>query len=154
MSTDYRLAPHLTARLFGLVLLLLGGLVFLATVLVLVLDAPVLVLTAAVVLTLVGVCGVGFWLGRAAYVVRTTADGYRVRFVRGAGVRQARWADVEEAVTDTIAGAPCLVLRLRDGGSTTIPVEILAADREAFVRDIQARLAERGFKRPQKRRRT
>jgi hypothetical protein len=145
VSSDYRLSPLLAARIFGVVLLLLGGLVFVATAVVVLFKAPVVILTVAVVLAVVGVFGLGFLLRQRAYVVRTTADGYRVRFVRGAGVKQARWADVEELVTDTIAGAPCMVLRLRNGTTTTIPVEVLSVDREEFVRDIATHLKERGF---------
>ena len=33
------------------------------------------------------------------------------------------------------AASPCVVLRLRDGRTTTIPVGVLAVDRERFVRD-------------------
>jgi hypothetical protein len=33
-----------------------------------------------------------------------------------------------------------VVLHLRDGRTTTIPVAALAADREEFVRDLQAHL--------------
>ena len=33
-----------------------------------------------------------------------------------------------------------VVLRLRDGRTTTIPVEMLAMDREAFARDLQEHL--------------
>jgi hypothetical protein len=40
-------------------------------------------------------------------------------------------------VTTTVAGARCVVLRLRDGRSTTIPVDVLAGDREEFVRTLQ-----------------
>jgi len=93
-----------------------------------------------VVVAVAGVCATGVLLTRAAYVVRLTAEGYRIRFVRGAGTRQARWRDVEDAVTDTIAGSPCVVLRLRDGRTSTIPVEVLAVDREQFVRDVRAHL--------------
>nr|WP_246280277.1 hypothetical protein [Nocardioides daedukensis] len=131
--------------------MLLGGIVFVATAIVVLFSAPVLILTVAVVLAVAGVFVLGFLLRSRAYVVRTTADGYRVRFVRGAGVKQARWGDVEELVTNTIAGSPCLVLRLRNGTATTIPVEVLAVDREQFVRDISTHLKERGFK-PDKRR--
>lgn len=143
MTSDYRLAPQLAARMLGLSLVALGALVFVVTALVVVFELPILVLSVAVVLCVVGVFTIGWLLNRRAYIVRTTDDGYRVRFVRGAGVTQARWLDVEEAVTDTVAGAPCVVLRLRDGRTTTIPVEVLAIDREQFVRDVQERLVGR-----------
>ena len=53
----------------------------------------------------------------------------------------AAWTDVEDAATAHAARAcPCVVLQLRDGRTTTIPVAALAADREEFVRDLQAHL--------------
>lgn len=140
MPSDYRLAPQLAARLLGFALLFLGGLVFFATAAVVLLRAPVGLLSAAVVIAIVGVFTIGWLLNRRAYILRVTDDGYRIRFVRGAGVKQARWVDVEEAVTDTIAGSPCVVLRLRNGTATTIPVEMLAIDREQFVRELQGHL--------------
>ena len=140
MPSDYRLAPQLAARLLGFSLLILGGLVFLATGVVVLFRAPVAVLLIAVALGVVGVFTIGWLLNRRAYILRVTEDGYRIRFVRGAGVKQARWVDVHEAVTDTIAGSPCVVLRLRNGSTTTIPVEVLAVDRETFVRELQAHL--------------
>ena len=35
---------------------------------------------------------------------------------------------------------PCVVLRLRDGRTTTIPVGVLAVDKDEFVRELQGRL--------------
>lgn len=140
MPSDYRLSPQLAARLMGLSLVLWGSLVLLTTMLVVLLRAPVGLLSVVVVLGLVGVFGTGFLLTRKAYVVRLTEDGFRVRFVRGVGIGQGRWVDVDDAVTTTVAGSPCVVLRHKAGGSTTIPVEVLAADREEFVRELQRRL--------------
>jgi hypothetical protein len=129
--------------LLGLSLVFWGLLVFAATAVVVLFAAPAWVLTVAVVACVVGVFSTGFLLTRRSYVVRLTEDGYRVRFVRGVGVDRGRWTDVEDAVTDTIAGAPCVVLKRRDGSRTTIPVEMLAVDREQFVRDLQQHLAAR-----------
>ena len=39
-----------------------------------------------------------------------------------------------------IGGEPCVVLRLRAGGTTTIPVRVLGADPEEFVRELRRRL--------------
>ena len=140
MASDYRLAPRLSARLLGVTLLFWGFLVFLVTAIVVLLQAPVWLLSTTVVLCLAGVFTTGTWLTRTSYVVRLDDAGYRVRFVRGAGVTRARWTDVKDVVTTTVAGAPCVVLRLRDGRTTTIPVEVLAGDREQFVRDLQDHL--------------
>lgn len=140
MVSDYRLAPRLSARLLGATLLFWGLLVFLATAIVVLLQAPVWLLSTTVLLCLVAVFSTGFWLTLTSYVVRLDEAGYRVRFVRGAGVPRARWTDVKDVVTTTVAGAPCVVLRLHDGRTTTIPVELLAVDREQFVRDLQDHL--------------
>ena len=72
-------------------------------------------------------------------------EGYQVRFVRGAGVKRARWGDVDDAVTADVAGAPCVVLRLKDGRTTSIPVEVLAVERDAFVRDVKEHLTRFGI---------
>jgi hypothetical protein len=137
VPSDYRLSPQLAARLLGASLVLWGLLMLLVTIVVVLFQAPVGLVPAIGVLCLVGVGATGFLLTRKAYVVRLGQDGYTVRFVRGAGVKQARWLDVEDVVTTTVAGARCVVLRLRDGRSTTIPVDVLAGDREEFVRTLQ-----------------
>ena len=140
VTSDYRLSPLLAARLLGVSLVLWGLLVFLATAVVVLFSAPVAILTVAVVLCVVGVFTTGWYLTRRTYVVRLTDDGYRVRFVRGAGVTQARWVDVEDAVTAVVADARCIVLRLRDGRSTTVPVDVLAGSADDFVRTVRDHL--------------
>ena len=139
-SQDYRISPALAARLVGVCLALLAGVVFLATLLVAALRWPSWVLFAVAGAGVLVVAGLGIWMGRFAWAVRLNEEGYRVRFVRGAGVTRGRWQDVESAVTATRMGSACVVLRLRDGRTTTIPVEVLAADRDDFVRDLRSRL--------------
>jgi hypothetical protein len=124
----------------GASLALWGLLILLVTIVVVLFEAPVIIVSLVIALCLLGIFTTGYLLNRRAYVVRFGQDGYQVRFVRGAGVKQARWLDVEDAVTTTVAGAKCVVLRLRDGRSTTIPVDVLAGDREEFVRALQKRL--------------
>lgn len=140
VPTDYALSPPLRARLMGVFLVLLGVLVCATTVLVSLLQLPLDIMSAVVLLVVVAVFGFGFLLTRRSYVVRAEVDGYRVRFVRGAGAKVARWADVEDVVTSHVAGARCVVLRLRDGRSTTIPVDLLAIDADQFVRELQRHL--------------
>ena len=144
VTSDYRLSPLLAARLLGASLVVFGLLVFAATAVVVLFSAPVMVLTITVLGCLVGVFTAGWFLTRRTYVVHLDAEGYHVRYVRGAGVTRARWADVEDAVTTTVAGSPCVVLRLRDGRSTTIPVDVLAGDRDEFVQQVIAYLNRRG----------
>ena len=140
MSSDYRLAPAIGARLLGSSLVGLAVLVFVLTLVAALLELSVWFVAVVAALGLVGVLVAGYLVTRRAYVVRLEAECYRVRLVRGAGVRTARWSEVEEAAAASPRGIPCLVLRLRDGRTTTIPVQVLAADRDEFARDVQAHL--------------
>lgn len=124
----------------GLLLVVLAVLLFATTALVAVFDLPPDLLVLLALLGLAAVFGLGYLLTRRAYVVRLTEDGFRVRLIRGAGVTGASWKEVAEAATGTPRGIPCVVLKLHDGRTTTIPVGALAADREEFVRDLQAHL--------------
>lgn len=138
--TLYRLARPVVVRLLGLGLLALAVLVFATTLVIALTDAgpDVLVLVAVVGLVVLGLGA--WWLSKRAYVVKATVDGYRIGVVRSAGVREARWNQVEDAVTATIKGVPVVVLRLKAGATTTIPVTVLAIDREDFVRELQQHL--------------
>jgi hypothetical protein len=139
-TTHYRLAPPMTARFVGAYLLLLAMVMLVTSAVVGVagLNADLLVLLLG--LGLLGLIGLAWWLRSRLAVVTLTAAGYRVRLVRGAGVHEARWSEVEDAVAATPRDIPCVVLRLKDGRSTTIPVEVLAVDRDEFARDVRARL--------------
>lgn len=139
-TIHYRLAPAVTVRLVGLYLVALAVVVFGATALVFALDWNPDVLVVLAVVGLAGLGVLGWWLSKRAYVLRAAPDGYTVRLVRGAGVKAARWTQVEDAVTATIHDIPCIVLRLKDGRTTTIPVTVLALDREQFVRELQHHL--------------
>jgi hypothetical protein len=140
VPSDYRLSPALSARVLGALLAVLGVTVVLLTLGVGLFDLPSAVLglgtVAAVGVLLVG----GFVLTRRATVVRLDDVGYRVRLIRGAGATAARWTDVEDVVAATAGGERCVVIRLRDGRTTTIPVRMLAADADAFVKDLQGHL--------------
>jgi hypothetical protein len=56
------------------------------------------------------------------------------------GRAQARWTDVAHLTTAVVSGTPCVVLRLRDGGSSTVPVDHIEGDREEFVEELRRRL--------------
>ena len=140
MHTDYRLAAPILVRMMG-VALAIAGLVVVAAVLGGVLFSwPTAVLTTAVVVSVVAVAALALVLTRLAPVVRLGETGYEVRWVRGAGVKQGRWKDVEDVVATTVADARVVVLRRRDGRTTTIPVGILAGSADDFVRDLQQHL--------------
>ena len=138
--TVYRLAPAVVARIFGLALVGLALVLFAGTAVVAMAGLPLDLVVAVVLLGVVGCVTLAWWLRSRAWVVRCTDDGYRVRLVRGAGVTEARWSAVEDAVTAYRHDVACVQLRLKDGRSTTIPVGVLAVDKEQFVRELQGRL--------------
>jgi hypothetical protein len=138
--SDYRLSAPFAVRMMGIVLAFAGLLVLVTAVLVALLEWPVAVLSVVLVGAVLGLLAAGLVLTRRATVVRLDETGYTVRLVRGAGVRAGRWKDVEDVVARTIEGARCVVLRRRDGRTTTIPVGILAAPADEFVRDLQQHL--------------
>jgi hypothetical protein len=138
--TVHRLAPAVAARLLGLVLCAVALLILASTVAIAVVDLHTVFLLVPVAIT-VAVLAASWWVWRdRGWVARFTDEGYRVQWVRGVGTASGRWKDVEDAVTTTIADAPVIVLRLRDGRTTTIPVEVIATDREELVRDLQRHL--------------
>jgi hypothetical protein len=139
-ATTYRLAPALAARLVGRSLVTLAGLVAVATV--------VGVLTGlgwapAGVVAVIGVVLVAAWawyLLRAAWAVRLTEGGYAVRLLAGVGAAGAAWSQVAEVVAASPGGTPCLVLRLRDGRLTRLPMPAIAEDADVFARDVRRRV--------------
>jgi len=139
-ATVYRLAPAIAARLVGVLLCAVAVLILLSTVAIAILDLHTVFLLVPVAIT-VALLVSTWWLWRQrGWIARLTEEGYRIQWVRGVGAASGRWKDVEDAVTTTVIDSPVVVLRLRDGRTTTIPVEMLAGDREAFVRDLQAHL--------------
>jgi hypothetical protein len=98
---------------------------------------PALVLA---VLTLALVLGGALALYRPPTVVALSEDGYRVSLVRGAGVTAADWSDVESVDTKLAGGAPSIVVTLRGGGTTVIPLSLLGRQHVDAQRDIHNRL--------------
>jgi hypothetical protein len=145
---EYGLARALRARLMGAFLATIGVVVLVVTVAAATAGVPGSVIGGLVALGVLGVVVTGVLLGRGWYVVRLDDTGYRVRFVRGVGRSHARWVDVADLTTAVVSGTPCVVLRLRDGGSSTVPVNLLEGDREEFVDELQRRLdAGHGYRR-------
>ena len=139
-ATVYRLAPAVAARLLGAVLVAVAALILLSTVAIAVFELHTIVLLVPVALTILLLVGAWWGWRQKGWIARLTPEGYRVQWVRGVGTASGRWKDVEDAVATTVADSPVVVLRLRDGRTTTIPVEMLAVDRETFVRDVQEHL--------------
>jgi hypothetical protein len=140
VSSDYRFAQPLVVRFMGVFLVVIGLLVFALAAAVGLLGLPVGVLSAGVVAALAAVLLAGLLVSRRTVVVRLDDTGYLVRYVRGVGAKQARWTDVEDVVATVVAGERCVVLRLRDGRTTTVPAGVLDADPDAFARDLQQHL--------------
>ncbi len=139
-TVDYRLAPLVMARFVGTYLVLLAVVLLVATALVAALSVTPDVLVVVLGAGVLGLIGLAWWLRSRLSVVRLTPTGYQVRLIRGAGVREARWSDVEDAVAASPRDIECVVLRLKDGRSTTIPVAVLAADKDDFARDVRDHL--------------
>jgi uncharacterized membrane protein len=140
VPSAYRISSPLLVRILGVGLVAAGVLVLAVVVVGALLSWPVGTLLTVVAVLWVVLAALVLVVPRLAPVVRLDDVGYRVRWVRGAGVRNGRWKDVEDVVATTVAGARCVVLRRRDGGSTTIPVDVLAGSSDEFVRDLQQHL--------------
>lgn len=140
MTSRYRFSTPFVVRLSGTGLVAVGLLVVLLVALVAALSLPSAVLTTGLVLAAASVVALGVLAARSVVVVRFDESGYRIRYVRGAGVRRARWSQVEDVAAATVAGERCVVLRLRDGSTSTVPVGVLAGRPEDFVGDLQKHL--------------
>jgi len=136
----------MTVRFMGGFLVLVGLVVMVVAVLVATLDLPVGVLSATVLVSVLAVLALALVLSRFAILVRLDEVGYRVRFLRGAGVKQARWSDLEDVVTGFAKNQAVVVIRLRDGRTTTIPVNLLEGSADDFARAI-GDAAKKGFRR-------
>lgn len=140
MSSGYRLAPTVAARLVGLALVASAMVVLLATFVAaafawsgwvaMIVAATALAATAVLVVTT-----------RRIPLLSVDETGYRVRWVRGAGTKAATWHQVADAVAASPGGIDCVVLRLRDGRTTSIPVDVVAGDRDWFVAELRTHLS-------------
>jgi hypothetical protein len=138
--THYRLAPAVVLRLAGAALVALAVLVVLLSVVAGLAGWPFWPVVVVAAVGLAAVAATAWYAGRAAYVVRLDPLGYDVRLVRGAGAKRARWTDVAEVATAEVHRSPCIVVSLRDGRTTTIPVSVLAGDRDEFANRLRTLL--------------
>jgi hypothetical protein len=140
VATEYRFSQPLLVRLLGALIAITGAVVLAVGLLVALTPVPGALLTGVVCLGVVTVVGAGLVLTRLKPVVRLDEAGYQVRLLRRPGVTRARWRDVEDAVTMQVAGQDCVVLRLRDGRTTTIPVRVLDVPADQIVADLATHL--------------
>jgi hypothetical protein len=148
VRSDYHFSRPLLVRALGALLVACGLVLVGVAALVAALDLSRLVLSVTVLLVAATVLGAVAAYRRFRTLVHLDEVGYQVRVMRRAGVRQARWRDVEDVVTATVSGHDCVVLRLKDGRTTTVPVDVLDVDPPTFVRDLSAYLdAGHGYRR-------
>lgn len=142
VTTALRLAPATALRLALLPQIL--GLACVIAAVVLRAQASSSTLAAALVALGAGflIVGLGLSWGRP-WVMRVDDNGYRLRFVRGAGAAAGSWSEVSEAVTAEVRGARCLVLNRRDGTRTVIPVDLLDLDSSEVVELVRGYLNRR-----------
>ena len=138
--TSFSLAPALRARLLGSGLVAIGTVVLLGMLVTWLADLPTAFVSGLVVLALVGVITLALLLGRRNWVLRLDEHGYRVRALRSAEVRSARWPDVLDLQATTVAGQRCVVLRLRDGRTTTLPVDAIEGGSTTLVQTLTEHL--------------
>ena len=136
----FALAPALRARLLGTGLVAIGTIVLIVMLLAWLADLPTAVVTGLVVLAVVGVVALGLLVGVRHWVLRLDEHGYRVRGIRTAEARSARWTDVLDLQASTVAGQRCVVLRLSDGRATTLPVDAIEGGSAKLVQALSEHL--------------
>ncbi len=137
---DFALSPALRLRLLGSGLVAIGLVVALGVLVTWVTDLPTAFVSGLVVLGAVGAVALGLLVGVRHWVLRLDETGYRVRVLRTAEARSARWTDVLDLQTATVSGTRCLVLRLRDGRTTALPVDAIEGDPAALTEALPAHL--------------
>lgn len=135
---EYAVSAALRMRLLGTGLVAIGLVVGLVVLVAWLADLPRGVVSGLVVLAVLAVLGLGLSVGLRHWVVRLDTTGYRVRFLRSAQTTSARWSDVEDVQAATIDNNRCVLIRLRDGRTSTIAAEVLDTDPDAFARTIRA----------------
>jgi hypothetical protein len=134
------LAPSLRLRLLGTGAVAIATAVLVVVLLTWVFSLPGEILSGVVLLAGIGMLTLVGLLGPRHWVVRLDADGYRVRLLRSAQARTARWSDVLDVRAGTVDGVRCTMVRLRDGRRTTLPVDVLAGDPAELTAAITAHL--------------
>ncbi len=138
--TEFALAATIRARLLGTGLTALGTVVVVAVLVGWLVGLPTAVVSGLVVLAALCVLTLGLLVGLRHWVLRLDEHGYRVRGLRSAQARSARWTDVLDLQATTVGGHRCVVLRLRDGRTTTLPVDALEGTSTTLVDALSAHL--------------
>lgn len=142
------LAPALRARILGAGIVAVAVVLLALVLLAWLLSLPGVVVTLVVVVVVVALAALLGLLLPAHWVLRLDEDGYRIRVLRSAQAMSARWSDVLDVRVATVDGVRCSVIRLRDGRTSTLPVDVLGGDPEELVHVIAAQLDRtHGYKR-------
>ncbi|GAB3988741.1 hypothetical protein GCM10028771_02120 [Nocardioides marmoraquaticus] len=142
------LAPALRARVLGAGIVVVSVALLVLVLLAWLLSLPGAVVTVVVVLVFAALAALLGLLLPAHWVLRLDEDGYRIRGLRSAEARSARWSDVLDVKVATVDGVRCSMIRLRDGRTATLPVDVFAGDPEELVHVIAAQLDRtHGYKR-------
>ena len=137
---DFALAPALRARLLGTGLVAIGTVVVLGVLFASLTDVSSTVVSGLVALAGLGVVVLVLLVGVRHWVLRLEEHGYRVRLLGSGEARSARWTDVLDLQAKTVAGQRCVVLRLRDGRTTTLPVDVIEGDPTTLTEALAAHL--------------
>jgi hypothetical protein len=138
-SVELALAPNIRLRLLGTGLAAIGICVAVGFLVVWVTGASAAVAAGLVVLGAVGVLVLGLLLGVRHWVLRLDQNGYRVRVLR-TEASAARWADVLDLQAVNEGRVRCLVLRLRDGRTTALPVDAIEGGPTVLSEELTSRL--------------
>lgn len=140
-SSTYRLTLFLALRLFGIRMMVAAvGAVVAAVLLTIGGDAAIWGVVASVLVGLLVVASLAAlrWPPR---LLTLTPTGYQVHRVRGVGVRQALWSQVERVDDKPSAeGTPTLVIGLEHARTTELPLMLFGARALEVQREIRARL--------------
>jgi hypothetical protein len=143
-TVDFALAPSLRARLLGTGIIAIGLVVLVGVLVTWAADLSAAYVSGLVALAVVGVLTLGVLVGVRHWVLRLDEHGYRVRVLRSVAgsdqARSARWTDVLDLQATTVAGQPCVVLRLRDGRTTVLPVRAIEGDPTSLTDALAAHL--------------
>ena len=91
-------------------------------------------------LTVVVVFGGLVLVARPPRILRLTADGYRISWVRGTGDPVAAWSQVEAVGTQRVGDAVSLVFELSNGRTSSLPLTLLGPRNAEAQREVHERL--------------
>jgi len=94
----------------------------------------------ALTTTAVILAGVLVLLARPPLVIEMAPDRYRLHLLRGGGVNSAQWREVESAQTQSTSNGALIVLQLKSGERSFVPLTLLGARAVEAEREIHRRL--------------